>query len=501
MDGLNAIPIVADSERRHQTEGGRRYISRDRAMVAIALLYGATVLLLGWYRHTSYRSRTFDLAVFDQALWLMADGHAPFVTVIGRNVFTDHFSPALALFVPLYAVASSAFWLIAAQAVALAIGFLALGPLFDELKLSKAWRWAFSVAYLVSPLLWRAALFDFHMSTLAVPFLVVGLTASVRDDVRRLVFIVLALLLIRDDLGLAAIALLLLNFSGTKHRLQRVGLCLFALAWVVIAGRYGQAIDSPELWRAHYGYLGPTAADALKHPARAAAGLLDTIWSGGNLATVVTWLIPLGFLPLLSPTRLALAMLWALPLLASARLSTSLLPSFHYGAVILPFLFFAAAISVVRFKHRLVEFAGPWCLLVFSASSLWIANPFEAWIFRTPTPPSATVSAALQHIEPTDGVTATATLGPHLSHRALLLPFPYPFMRGDEPAQVDLAATEVSAEAVARIDAIAIYLPAPGTGAEVRDAFLRLPSLDAFQLVFARDDLLIFRRVLPPPQP
>ena len=95
----------------------------------MAASLGLLALALEWYRFASYRSLTMDLAVFDQALWKLAHGQAPEVTVIGWNVFADHLSPVLFLFVPLYRLAATPLWLFVAQSVAFGAGFLALPAL------------------------------------------------------------------------------------------------------------------------------------------------------------------------------------------------------------------------------------------------------------------------------------------------------------------------------------------------------------------------------------
>jgi uncharacterized membrane protein len=473
------------------------YLSRERKIVAAGCALGLVLFLFGWYRHATYRSRTFDLAYFDQALWLLSHGHIPLVTVIGRNIFTDHFSPAMVLFVPFYALAPSPIWLIGSHAVALGVGLVALGPLLDEFRLTDRWRQALMVAYAFNPLLWTAALFDFHMTTLAVPFLIVGLTAALRDDLRTLTGVSFALLLIRDDLGLAVMGLVLIGIMNSEHVRARVAVAVVAIAWVLIAGRFGQTVDSPELWQAHYGYLGSTPGVAVHHSVRSLARTAETIWSFGNFTTMVAWLLPLGFLPLLWPGRALLGLLWVLPLFASARFSAGILPALHHGVVVLPFLLLATAtaITALRSSHRLVDFAGPWVVIALALSSLYAADPFSAWIGNTRAPSPSLAREALQHVRSSDAVTATSTLGPHLAHRVLLLPFPYPFMRGDDLAPLDASVTRTGLREVARIDAVAIYMGFDGSTSRIRRAFLRSPYLSDFRLVFDRGGLLVFRRV------
>jgi uncharacterized membrane protein len=475
--------------------GSRRYLSREPWLITLAILLGLAILAFGWFRHATYRSRGFDMAYFDQAIWLMAHGHTPFVTVIGRNIFLDHFSPVLVVFVPFYVIHATPIWLVAAQAVALAFGLLALGPLLDEFHLSPGWRRGLITAYVASPLLWNAALFDFHASTLATPFLIIGLTASKRDHVKTMAACALAVLLIRDDLGLAVMGMVLMYFSISSRRGARLLLFALAFVWVVVAGRYSQSIDSPAQWQAHYGYLGADAHEALVHLLQSVARLASTAWSAGNGSSLLIWLMALGLLPLLSPVRLLLSTLWLIPLLVSARFSTGVLPTFHHGAVILPFLLLTAAGGIGRLRQGYFRVVGPWLLAIFVLASLWALNPFGVWIFRTPGLSPSVGREALEEIAASDRVTATTTLLPHLSQRVVALPFPYPFLTGDDPAPLDASVTVVGPEAVAKIDAVAMYVSVDSNGVAIRKAFLRSPYLRDFRLVFNQDHVMIFRRI------
>jgi uncharacterized membrane protein len=493
------VPIDAPGSNEPQTvdpatEASRPYLSHDRRFLALALAFGVLVFALEWYRHATYRSLTYDLAYMDQGIWLMAHGHSPYVSLIGRSILTDHFAPVLFVFVPLYFLVSTTLWLFVAQAIALSIGLLALPPLLDELHVGGRWRVPLVLSFVTSPLLWNAALFDFHTSTLAVPFLMVGIIAALRDDMRMLGLMSLATILMRDDLGLAVAGLAFIGFTRTRHRQLRLAIVFVAVAWVVVIGRLGLQVSSPAVWNANYGYLGPNATAALHHPVRTVSRIVAQIWSGGNLETTIDWLAPLGFLPLLAPARTLSGFTWVFALFAATRFSQGGLSAYHYGAPVFPFLLLAAGTVAYRARHRVVEFLAPVGLATFAVASLVATNPFYSWISHYRAPPRSIATAALSEVLPGDRVTATATLGPHLSHRVLLLPFPYPFMRGDDLSPTDSRVTRVGAQYAAQIDAIAIYVRGNSPSPAVLRAFLRLPALRQFDLVFDREGVLIFRR-------
>ena len=73
------------------------------------------------------------MGIFDQGVWLLSRFHAPFVTVMGRNLFGDHTSFILLLAVPLYWIWPHAQTLLVLQtcllaAAAIPIYLLAAAP-------------------------------------------------------------------------------------------------------------------------------------------------------------------------------------------------------------------------------------------------------------------------------------------------------------------------------------------------------------------------------------
>src|SRR5258708_10907621 len=153
-----------------------------------AIALAAAVFSISTMRHLTYRSAGYDLGIFEQALWKLSHFRAPYVQLVGWDIFADHFSPVLVLFVPFYRLAASPLWFFASQGIAFGFGFLAMPPLLDAIGVRDRWmRIAFVVAYVLSPLLWNAAVFDFHPTTLVIPFALAGVNAALTDRIRPLV--------------------------------------------------------------------------------------------------------------------------------------------------------------------------------------------------------------------------------------------------------------------------------------------------------------------------
>jgi uncharacterized membrane protein len=473
----------------------RRYLSRRAPDVALALLFALVLFGFEWYRHATYRSTAFDLGVFDQAIWLMAHGKVPYATLVGRNIFLDHFSPILVLFVPLYWIAATPLWLFAAQSIAMGLGLLAMVSLLEELKLSESWKWAFKIAYVSSVLLWNSTLFDFHPTTLAVPFLFIGMTAALRDDRRMMLVAAVCLLALRDDLALSVIALAILGFTRSEHRRLRYALMGGGLLWLLIWGHLGIVAAFPNLWRGYYGYLGPTERAALAAPWLTVPRLVKGVVRRDNAVGVFAMVMSLGFLPLLRPSRLALGFIWLLPLLAaSSALAPAGLHQYHYGAPIFPFLVLAAASGVTRLRPDLRRVAGFAVLVPLSVATFVLVQPLQVSFASLPRPDPQDVAAALRLIPAGAGVSASDAIVPHVSHRDVLLPFPYPFARGGQSFPLAPTVTEVSARAAARVDVIAFYTRFSPSTRRTIQALSRSPYFSGFELVYDRDGMFVYRR-------
>jgi uncharacterized membrane protein len=74
----------------------RKYWSLSFVLLA-CLVFVLYLLWLQIRRYEQLGAYAFDLGIFQQAVWLMAHGETPFVTVRGMNILGDHFTPIIYL--------------------------------------------------------------------------------------------------------------------------------------------------------------------------------------------------------------------------------------------------------------------------------------------------------------------------------------------------------------------------------------------------------------------
>lgn len=195
-----------------------------RLAFAIVLLYVVVFGSLALVRHWSFHSTGFDLAIFDQVLWNTVNGRFMESTLSlqrcdPHSFFLDHFSPALLLIVPFYAVVQRPETLIVFQTAALALGAWPIYLLARRFLVRSEERLVWVAAYVLSaPLAW-ITFYDFHEITLAV--LPLGL-AMYFLATRRTVPLLLSLgasFLVKEELPLVAIGFGLALLAQRRWRL------------------------------------------------------------------------------------------------------------------------------------------------------------------------------------------------------------------------------------------------------------------------------------------
>src|SRR5437588_742018 len=208
-------------------------------VVLYAVVFGSLALI----RHWAFHSTALDLGVFDQVLWNTVHGRFMESTLSlercdPHSFFLDHFSPALLLIVPFYAVFQRPETLIVFQTAALALGAWPVYLMARHYLPRGGGRLVWVAVYVLSaPLAW-ITFYDFHEITIAV--LPLGLAMYFLATRRTIPFL---LTLFVPGLGLALRArsalipsivplgyLLLSNYGGQHTHHNQYGAPVIPLA-------------------------------------------------------------------------------------------------------------------------------------------------------------------------------------------------------------------------------------------------------------------------------
>src|ERR1039458_5974280 len=126
---------------------------KNLGFILLVVLYVAWFIHLSLLQYYTYGDPPFDLAIFDQGMWLISHFHIPFVTVMGRNLFGDHTSFVLLLVAPFYRLFPEPQGILVLQTLLLAAPAI---PIYWLARKSIKSTWiatALVATYLLSPLI------------------------------------------------------------------------------------------------------------------------------------------------------------------------------------------------------------------------------------------------------------------------------------------------------------------------------------------------------------
>ena len=464
------------------------------AMAAFALGFSVLSVL----RHDAYNTGRFDLGNMVQAVWSTAYGHPLGMTdLAGHQIsrLAAHVDPILILFAPLWLAWPSPDLLVVTQAAAAALGALPVFWLARKHLGSERVALAFALAYLLQPAGQWLVLNEFHPVALATPLLLFAFWWL--DEDRLLPFAIVAVLACasKEEIPLAVCGMGL--WYALSRRRWRAGLliALAGLAWALIAVEviipHFNSGASSEFY-ARYGEVGGSPGGILRTAATDPLRIVTAAFDHQSLRYLAQLALPLGVLWALSP----LALLSAVPDLALNLLShTSTQTSihFHYTAGAIPGLVVASVLGAAHLRRARPAWLGGLgaALVVLALAANWYlgAMPFwrDVWggeklgAYDTRVSEHDRIATrVLGQVPGTAVVSATNSLGAHLSARRRILSF---------PRLLDATWIAVDETKLSTFDHL-VALPAA-------ERLVALRRDRRWELVASEDGVLLFRRVAP----
>jgi uncharacterized membrane protein len=456
------------------------------AVWAAAGAFAAGFGALSMLRHRSFETGRFDLGNMVQAVWSTAHGHPLRVTTLtGEQAFRlgAHVDPVLMLFAPLWWLWPSPDLLLVAQAVAIALGALPVYWLARKHLGSQRAGLGFALAYLLYPPTTWLALNEFHPGGLAMPALLFAFWYLDEDRLAPFAAFALLAATCREDVPLVLAGFGVWYALARGRRAVGAAIAAAGVTWTAVA--VGIVIP-------HFG-AGQSTFSGRYSEARAALhdppALLRLTFDHGGVHYLLDLLLPLAGLCLLAPIVLAATPVLLLNLLSATPTQTSI--HFHYTAAEIPPLIAAAVLGGARLRGRwrlpvatvalVAALAGNY---VLGAIPVWSELPGGETLQARAAVVTAHDRVAVRALAliPSDAVvSATNSLGAHLSARRRMLSFPF---------IQDATWVAVDESRPGYADRLA---PLP-TAAQV----VWLRRNPAWRLVFERDAVLVFHRILPP---
>jgi uncharacterized membrane protein len=444
-DELSSVHIVRAKHARPLTNSSRALLAlsswtvRTWRSVTRMKYIGTTllvVLYVGWFIHLSlkmyygYGEPPFDLAIFDQGMWLISHFHEPFVTIMGRNLFGDHTSFILFLFAPFYRLFPEPQGLLVLQTLLLA------GPTVPIYLLARKYikntliATSLVATYLLNPLLQQGNLNQFHPEAFLVLFISLAIYAAIENKSVLLVVMVLLSLMVKEDVALLVVPL---GVWVTARRDRRLGVSIIvgSVLWAMVAN-----------WLIIPWLLGSSSIYASRVPFGGVSGLLGTtihrpgqLWSylGSQGRPFYLWQLgsTVGFAFLFSPEIALIGVL----VVAENIISND--PYMHqilyqYSMALAPILVLGTLYAIAKQSHvwrRNVLTTVALIAAVWSCAQ-WGFAPFSTNKVSAGWVPSSSINA-LNYLEkglPANSVvSAWYPLVSHIDHRDQIYVWPTPF--------------------------------------------------------------------------
>jgi uncharacterized membrane protein len=399
-------------------------------VAALIVAYTVRFGLLSVQVHDGYGTPGYDMGIFDQGIWLLSRFHAPFVTVMGRNLFGDHTSFILLLVVPLYWVWPHAQALLVLQTCLLAAAAIPIYLLAWKRTRNTVIATALAGAYLLNPALQNGNLEQFHPEAFLVLSVAIALYAAVESRPLLLAVAVGASLLVKEDAALLMIPLGIWVYFRRNRSWGQV-IVMASLAWMLFA--YYVVIDnllgtvSFYANRIPFGGLGGLLVAPFVHP----VGFWRYLRSGGRLFYLWQMAVPFGLVFLVAPEVAAIGVL---------TLGENTLSNFpymhqilyHYSMALVPVLALGTVIAVGAIVNRRRRYAATAAVTAaaFLACVWWGLAPFsrEGYPHSNPSSPQVMAINATLRMVPADAVvSAYYPFVAHLDHRTQIYQWPTPF--------------------------------------------------------------------------
>lgn len=444
-----------------------------RRVVGVAALFWIVCCVLVLQRYYNFYPTyvSFDQGIFNQVFWnslhgdwfegslsstesiAVAQGALP---TVAYHRLGQHFTPALLLWLPWYALWPSPAGLSVLQVTLVTIaGFVlyALARHYHPPRLS-AW---IAVSYYGAIAVISPTLANFH-DICQIPLFLFGLLLALEKR-RWWLFGILALLTlaVREDSGVVLFGIGFYLLLSRRWPWLGLGLCGLSLGYMLVVTNlimpwfstdvsqrfmieeFGQFVDGEEASTIDV-LLG-----ILKNPWRLIVEVISPF--DRTLRYLLGQWVPLAFITIISPSAWALAGLPTLKILIQQQDITALSLHLRYAMTLVPGLFYGAILwwsaHTDRFDRPFRRFWAA-CIalsLFFTVTanpnrtlSWLIPDSFQPWVYVSPPRQwqhSQAIRSLLNQIPPDASLTATDHIVAHVSNRREVLRFPRLRLRND----------------------------------------------------------------------
>lgn len=412
-------------------------------VIGAVIIWTGTVSLVAIQKYNHFGFDALDLGIYGQVFHHTAEGRLFEFTVHPHNYLGDHVELFILPLIPLYLMWPTTAMLLILQAGALASGAI---PLFliARQRLKGNYPLLIAGAYLLYPILFNIALFEFHILPFAIPLLGWMLYWYFEKKFSWFLILTILALSVREDVALVVIMFGILARIEKRSWHWILTPIVLSGAWFIaavkIAGYFNQTGGYKFI--SLYSWLGETPREILMTVLTKPWLPLGQIVSLNNILLILGLTLPLAALPLIRWKYYLVPVLVALQLFL-APFSATILIQTHYTSLLIPFVFLTVVVALSTpfpaFLQRPIRWLNqvkPLPTVLASAAILYsfiTLSPLMSLVSRaTPnaeTKASVTIKQEVVNaVNQSDAVVASFDMLPALADRDRLYSLHYAFL-------------------------------------------------------------------------
>lgn len=325
---------------------------------AVFVLAVAHAIWMSWLQvdtHLGLGTFAYDVGLYDQGIWLLSRGEAPFVTLMGRNLLGDHASLILFFVVPFFWVVPGTATLLVIQACVIAAGAIPTYLFTRRVLDSGAMGCAAAFLWLANPAVNGTGMENFHPDSFLGLFIPLALYAAFADKWRLFGVAVVLAVLVKEDVLLVMVPLgvyVAWKFDRKKGLIAAGVSIVATILGMFVLMRSLMGVPTRNEWRIPFGGVSGFITETFTNP----AAVIRHMFSGDRPLYLFQMSAPFAGLFLLSPSL----MLVSVPVVLSNIVSTFWYQQsiqYHYSLVAVPALLFASVLAIKSLGPRFGRFA------------------------------------------------------------------------------------------------------------------------------------------------
>lgn len=463
------------------------------SFLAVCLFFSFLFSLLSVLRYEHFMTGSYDLSIYDQAIWQYSRFNAPISTIREMNILGDHFSPILMIFSPLFLIFKDARILLVLQAVIVCLSAYFIYLILVEWLNDHLSSFFISLTFFLFLGLQYSLDYDFHLVSLSVfPLSLIFYGLFLNKKIIYWIGIIVSFLL-KEDLPIIVFFVGLYEFLILRKRrfgivTMLVSIFSFFLITKVLMPSFQDNSLAVKNYIDFYG-IGDSQMAMIRNTFLKPWIILEEMFNSPiKIRTFLLTLKSFAFIPLFSPLFWIISLpIWLERFLSSTPARWQF--EQYYGISLTPILVLACGQSIFYLKKILGKFKinTKKIVLFFSifvfGFSLVLNKIYNSPLTRLVHPEYYRLSETekslkemVKLIPPNSSVSAQQPIVAHLSHRKQIFWFP---------------------EKIQEVDYIALVKGRPATPLsdnELNKILDRLLQDENIETVFNKNDVYLLRR-------